>query len=256
MKLYYREIAGIGNPILVLHGLFGSSKNWITNGKELSSLGHVYLLDLRNHGDSPHSSSHKLIDMVDDLKEFLELHSISNPVLLGHSMGGLVSMLFALLYPQLVYKLIVVDIAPKSYKLNYKQEFAALKMDVSHYKSREEIDRDMEKILPDSFIRKFLQMNLERLESGGYRWKLNVQGLENSRSALEWNVPENAQFSNEVLFVFGENSDYVSDLDTGLIYKFFPNSHIKFIPNAGHYLHYTHSSEFLSHVKEFLLHKT
>ncbi len=253
MKLHYREIAGIGNPILILHGLFGSSKNWITNGRELSNFGPVYLLDLRNHGDSPHSPSHKLHDMVDDLREFLDSHSISNPVLLGHSMGGLVSMLFALLHPSLVYKLIVVDIAPKSYELKYHEEFAALKMDVSQYQSREEIDKDMEKILPDGFIRKFLQMNLERLENGGYRWKLNVEGIENSQNAFEWNLPDSARFLNESLFIFGENSEYVSHLDLELIRRLFPHSHVKFIPNAGHYLHYTHSSEFLRHVKEFLL---
>jgi esterase len=252
MKLHYREIAGIGPPILILHGLFGSSKNWITNGKELSSYGPVYLLDLRNHGDSPHSPDHFLKDMVEDVKEFIDEHSLGSPVLLGHSMGGLVAMLFAHFYPQIPSKLVVVDIAPRSYELKYHQEFAALKLDAQNYTSRQDIDKDMTLVLENSFIRQFLQMNLERLPQGGYRWKLNVDGIFHSREAFRWEVETSSQYVGESLFVFGEKSEYIQESDLSLIRTYFPHSHIRYVPDAGHYLHYTHASEFLRHVKEFL----
>jgi pimeloyl-ACP methyl ester carboxylesterase len=251
MKLHYREIPGIGNPILILHGLFGSSKNWMTTGKELSSIGPVYLLDLRNHGDSPHSPEHHLKDMVEDVLEFIEFHDLSSPILLGHSMGGLVCMLFTHFYPTLVYKLIVVDIAPRSYELNYHREFAALRVDPSKFKNRDEIDLEMAKHLPDSFIRKFLQMNLERKEEGGYRWKLNVDAIEKSKQGFQFQIPSTSQFFGESLFIFGEKSEYIQTTDIQLIRNYFPHSHIRYIPEAGHYLHYTHASEFLRHVKEF-----
>lgn len=252
MKLHYREIPGIGTPILILHGLFGSSKNWVTNGKELSSFGPVYLLDLRNHGESPHAPDHFLKDMVEDVLEFIEFHDLGSPVLLGHSMGGLVAMLLSHFYPSVPSRLVVVDIAPRTYELNYQKEFAALRIDPSTYKTREDIDREMAVHLPDSFIRQFLQMNLERQDSGGYKWKLNVEGIAASREAFHLEIPSLSRYLGESLFVFGEKSEYIGSTDIPLIRDYFPHSHIRYIPEAGHYLHYTHASEFLRHVKEFL----
>ncbi|HMZ64584.1 MAG TPA: alpha/beta fold hydrolase, partial [Leptospiraceae bacterium] len=172
MKLFFREFTGNGRPLIIIHGLFGSSKNWITNAKELSKLAHVYTIDVRNHGDSPHTNTHTIQDLVSDLKEFIEANNIDKPILLGHSMGGLNSLLFALTYPDLIHSLIVVDIVPKSYPIKYEKEFQALTMDVSNYESRQALDEDMREKLPDTFIRQFLQMNLEKTETG-YRWKLN-----------------------------------------------------------------------------------
>ncbi|EMY25231.1 alpha/beta hydrolase family protein [Leptospira interrogans serovar Australis str. 200703203] len=168
-------------PIIVLHGLFGSSKNWLSVGDFLSQYADVYLLDLRNHGDSPHSSEHSIASMVEDIEVWVTKQKLEKPVILGHSMGGLVSMGFALKNPNILSLLFIEDIAPRNYPFHYESELLCLRTDVSSFKSRQEIDSALTKILPNAFIRNFLEMNLERLENnGGYRWKLNVEGVANS----------------------------------------------------------------------------
>ncbi|MCE9499323.1 MAG: alpha/beta fold hydrolase [Leptospira sp.] len=251
MKLFFRKIEGNGRPIVVLHGLFGSSKNWLSVGKVLSQFGPVYLLDARNHGESPHSETHTLNDMALDLKEFIADHLTEKPVILGHSMGGLTTIYFSLLNPGIPAAIVIVDVAPKKYEMNYTQEFDALQIDVSGYNSRQEIDRDMTVILPDTFIRQFLQMNLEKTGTG-YKWKLNVEALKNSSRALAPELEDEMKFLAKALFIIGENAGYVSGQDKVLITKHFPNAEIITIKNADHYLQYTHFEEFIKITSDFL----
>lgn len=248
MKLNFREYGTSGRPVIILHGLFGSSKNWATIAKELSPTNQVYCLDLRNHGDSPHALSHNLRDMADDVYEFIVDNSISNPILIGHSMGGLVTILFSFLHPNKIYFPIIVDIAPMNYPLDYEKEFSCLKMDVSGYSSRESIDSDMMEILPDHFIRQFLQMNLERTENG-YRWKVNVPVLEKSRDAFELKLGDGEFYSGKAIFILGSESDYMKRENYPIIKKYFPESEIEIIKGAGHYLHHTHQKEFIKILK-------
>ncbi|MCB1143773.1 MAG: alpha/beta fold hydrolase [Leptospiraceae bacterium] len=250
MKLFFRKVGEKGKPIVILHGLFGSSKNWISNAKILSETRTVYSLDLRNHGDSPHSDSHTLEDLVNDLKEFIEENLDEKPDLIGHSMGGMTTTLLALHYPELFDKFVCVDIAPRTYPLRFEEQFKALSMDVSEMKSREEIDKKMSEILPDPFLRNFLQMNLERNETG-YRWKINTDVLHKSRKSLEFpgNLPP---YTGICLFVLGEISEYIHKEDSEVIKSKFPGAELKWISGAGHYLHYTHSKEFLKIVSDFL----
>ncbi len=250
MKLFFRDLGGFGKPLVVMHGLFGSSKNWISNGKALTSIRRVFLLDLRNHGDSPHSNSHTLNDMVEDLNEFVD--SLSEiPDIMGHSMGGMVSTMFSLKYPNKLEKLIAIDIAPRTYPVRFGLEFEALELDVSGFLSREEIDKKMASILPDPFIRQFLQMNLEKSETG-YRWKLNVKALKEGRSALTFNSEFLPPFLGRSLFIMGGRSEYIVPDDHRVIQNLFPNSKIYTIPEAGHYLHYLNAEEFLEQARLFL----
>ncbi len=251
MKLFFRKVEGSGNPIIILHGLFGSSKNWLTNAKKISDYGTIYLPDARNHGDSPHTETHDLQGMVDDLKELILAEGISKPTIIGHSMGGLVAGLFSIQNPDLIEKLIVIDIAPRSYEIHYKQEFDALNMDVSKYNSRQDIDQDMERILPDPFIRQFLQMNLEKVEEG-YRWKLNVKGIQNSRKALNFELSDNEKFQGKTMFILGEKSEYIREDDLAKIKMHFPNAKIEKVKDGDHYLHYKKQEEFLKVVTGFL----
>jgi pimeloyl-ACP methyl ester carboxylesterase len=252
MKLFYREFPGHGRPLIIIHGLFGSSKNWITNAKELSKVAHVYAIDVRNHGESIHTNTHSIQDLIIDLREFILEHNLQSPILLGHSMGGLNALLFALTYPEMIHSLIVVDIAPRSYAVKYTEEFRALTMDVSHSESRQAIDKEMKEILPDSFIRQFLQMNLEKTETG-YRWKLNVNTLKSARDALVLNLTDTMIFAKQAFFILGENSEYVRQpQDQVLMRKHFPNARIEIIKDAGHFLYYTHSNEFLQLVFDFI----
>ena len=225
--------------MIILHGLFGSSKNWVNIAKELSKILNVYTLDLRNHGDSPHIDSHTLKDMIQDLKEFLEDRGIESVILLGHSMGGLVAMGFSLEYPEQVKKLIVVDIAPKAYPPHHQKEFAVLKTDVSRFSTRQEIDEYFSQIHPDPAIRQFLMMNLQRTESG-YRWKIHVSAL------------EKIEYLKDTLFIRALDSFYIQPEDKTIIKKYFPNAKIVEL-KGNHWIHYSNQKEFLQVLKEYIL---
>ena len=114
MKLFHRKY-GEGQPLIILHGLFGISDNWVTIGRRLADKFEVYILDQRNHGQSPHSDVFNYYAMVEDLYEFIENHQLFNPIIIGHSMGGKVAMNFALEHPSKVSKLIIVDMSVRKY---------------------------------------------------------------------------------------------------------------------------------------------
>ncbi len=118
MKLYYR-FSGQGEPLIILHGLFGSSDNWYSLAKVFAEHFSVYLVDQRNHGQSPHSDEMNYGLLTEDLKDFITEHSIVRPIIMGHSMGGKTAMNFALKYPDQLSKLIVVDIVPKYYPVHH-----------------------------------------------------------------------------------------------------------------------------------------
>ncbi|ASV05918.1 alpha/beta fold hydrolase [Leptospira interrogans] len=233
-------------PIIVLHGLFGSSKNWLSVGDFLSQYADVYLLDLRNHGDSPHSSEHSIASMVEDIEVWVTKQKLEKPVILGHSMGGLVSMGFALKNPNILSLLFIEDIAPRNYPFHYESELLCLRTDVSSFKSRQEIDSALTKILPNAFIRNFLEMNLERLENGGYRWKLNVEGVANSPRLFQdfFDKYTNYPYTGRTYFITGGVSEYFHKEDIEIVRNFFPNSKFYLIPGGDHYIHFTKSFEF------------
>lgn len=234
--------------IIILHGLFGSSKNWVTVAKALSEFGSVYTIDQRNHGDSPHSSEHSIQLMSEDLEEFFSDLQIKNPILLGHSMGGLVAMYFDFTHQGVLKALVVQDIAPRSYPFAYDNEIQSMLFSLDGFNSRTAIDQEMAKYLPDTFIRQFLQMSLDRLDTGEYRWKLNVAGLNQARRVFDHPFPEKI-FSNTVtLFLLGGASEYITEKDKLLIQETFSHLTMVSIPGGGHYIHYTHQKEYLENL--------
>ncbi|EMK08102.1 MULTISPECIES: alpha/beta fold hydrolase [Leptospira] len=240
---FFSPICG---PIIILHGLFGSSKNWLSVGDFLSQYTDVYLLDLRNHGDSPHSSEHSISSMVEDMEVWIIKQKLEKPVVLGHSMGGLVSMGFALKNPNILSFLFIEDITPKNYPFHYESELLCLRTDVSGFRSRQEIDSALTKILPNAFIRNFLEMNLERLENGGYRWKLNVEGIANSPRLFQdfFDNYTNHPYMGKTYFITGGASEYFHKEDIEIALNFFPNSKFYLIPGGDHYIHFTKAPEF------------
>lgn len=256
-SLFFRSFPEIRDPgkkaIVVLHGLFGSSKNWVSISKALSAHFQVFALDLRNHGDSFHLAEHSIPAMADDLLRFLDEQKIQDPILLGHSMGGLVSMYFALQNPNRVTKLLIEDIAPKSYPFDYQSEVEALSINVSLCQTRSEVDTLMQEYVKDPFLRQFLQMNLERKEEGGYFWKLNVPALQNGDRMFESHFKKDTTSELPACFVLGGDSSYVREDDKDTILSFFPKAIIQTIPGGGHFIHYTHASQFLQIAQEFLL---
>lgn len=238
MKLHFREM-GEGSPLLILHGLFGLSDNWQTLAKYLSQKYKIYLIDLRNHGRSPHSPDFNYTVMAADILEFMITHNLPEAAIIGHSMGGKVAMHFALQHPEKVTKLIVVDIAPKSYPPHHQEILAALNaLDLKAVKSRAEVDETLAKYIPEPDVRLFLSKNLYRQEDNSFAWRMNLPVIEQHIEEVGKETSAEIPFRKPTLFIRGGNSRYIKmENDTELILKLFPLAKIESIPNAGHWVH-------------------
>ncbi len=266
MKLFYKKF-GFGMPIVILHGLYGSSDNWISIAKALASSFEVYLVDLRNHGNSPHDNIHNYEVMRDDLLEFLDDANLKKAILAGHSMGGKAVMCFAQHNPHRAERIIVIDIAPKSYKDLYRKEalshydiLRAMKnANLSSVSSRKDVGHALSETIKNSRIRSFLMKNLRKEEGGGYYWNLNldvlIRELDNIMDGINKNCFDPLFPINGLpaLFIRGDRSPYVLDSDMDFIYKIFPSAKLKTISDAGHWLHAEQPGAFIEAVKEFSL---
>ncbi len=266
MKLFFRE-TGEGPPLVILHGLYGSSDNWMNVAGSLSGHFRVCVLDLRNHGRSPHSDKHTYEAMMDDLTEFFNDNNIGKATILGHSMGGKLAVCFAGHYPELVQQLIVVDIAPVSYNRTEKQKegkafhasaLNAMKsINPDSLSSRPEADKLLSKTVRNKRIRQFLLKNLTRKEDKSFSWKLNLDVLIREQDNIMDGINDNCPgfplpaTGFPVLFIRGEKSLYVSDEDIPAIRKIFPQAEISTIQGAGHWLHAEKSVEFVREVLRF-----
>ena len=237
MDLSFRALGGEGGPIVILHGLFGSSQNWVGTGRKLSSLGTVYALDLRNHGESPHAPSHTLADCVQDLHDWAGLRGLSQLRLIGHSMGGLVAMAFAIVHPDLATGVATIDIAPRPYPPEHGEELTALKTDIGACRTRAEVDQLLLPLVPDIRTRQFLLTNAVR-EGDGFKWRLNVGVLEKSTLSSDWERVTGT-FEKEALLVAGGKSEYVRAEDHAVMRRFFPRARIETLAGADHWPHIT-----------------
>ena len=253
MKLNYKFF-GEGFPIIILHGLFGMLDNWQTIAKKLADNYLVYIIDLRNHGKSPHHTDFDYEIMAEDLQVFLEDNWIYEAYVLGHSMGGKTAMQFALSYPDLVKKLIVVDIAPKKYKAGHQAIFEALlSLDLSKITSRKEAATHLQNKIPDVGTQQFLLKNLGRSKDGTYEWKMNLPVIHKNYSKILENIvrPEQA-YDKPTLFIKGGASNYILEEDLPAIQDFFPAAKLETIPKAGHWVHAAAPTELLDLVNGFL----
>jgi esterase len=253
MQLAYRQL-GQGRPLLILHGLYGSGRTWNAIGKQLSTDYSVYLPDLRNHGDSPWDSDHSYAAMAQDIAEFMQTHALEAPILVGHSMGGKVAMELALTpHTPPLGGLVVVDIAPRAYRSRYHHGIleALCAMHPETLDSRAEADAELEADIPDTLVRQFLITNLVRREEGGFRWKINVQGLYQDLDAILGPVRAGS-YPHPALFMRGANSDYVRAEDLPPLYAQFPQAQLVSIPDAGHWVHADQPAVFISQLRQFL----
>ncbi len=251
MQLYHRE-SGEGKPLVILHGLFGSSDNWLSIGKVLSEHYKVYLVDQRNHGQSTHSDEFSYPVMANDLLEFIQQHNISDPHILGHSMGGKTAMQFAVNHTDLWDRLIVVDIGPKAYPVHHRTILdGLLSIDLGVVSSRSEADKQLAEYVPEIGVRQFLLKNLARNEAG-FRWKINLEAINRHIETIGDGLEEKQAIQKDVLFIRGSRSDYIKDEDMGFIKTIFPNANLKTVENAGHWVHAEKPEELLKLVIEFL----
>ena len=254
MELAFRKY-GEGKPLLILHGLFGQSDNWTTLARQFSEQGYsVYTIDQRNHGLSPHSEIWTYEAMADDLKEFIELHRLEKPILIGHSMGGKTAMFFALKYPEVLKKLIVSDISPRRYEPHHQEVLKGLKaVDFSKIQTRKEAETIMMNFIPDFGTRQFLLKNIywEDSESNRMNWRFNLKVIERDYEEVGKEVPEGVA-NVEALFIRGSKSDYILESDRPEIQLRFPNSHIDTIADAGHWIHAEKPKAFFDCVMNFI----
>lgn len=253
LELNYKEYGEGDKNLIILHGFLGSLDNWHTLATEWGKAGlHVYALDQRNHGKSPHTSEHTIQLMVDDINDFMFRHNITEAVILGHSMGGKVAMLFALQYPMLCTKLIVADMAPRAYKPGHDDVFDAIfQVDLGKIETRKEAEEAMKKYLGDNGTRQFILKNLERAEEGKYEWKFNLRTLFQDYAEITKAITSKFTFDKPTLFLKGGLSLYIRDVDEAEIKTLFPESTIQTIENAGHWLHADKPKEFSDAVLSF-----
>ena len=253
MELNYKELGEGSKSLIILHGLFGSSDNWLTIGRKLSEEYKVYIVDQRNHGDSPHSDEHSYKAMAQDLADFIKQHKIENPHIMGHSMGGKTAMHFAVTHPDLFDKLIVVDIAPKAYPVHHDQILEGLKsIDLDAVKTRSDADKQLSEYVPELGVRQFLLKNLNRDAKKQYSWKINLDVLDKNIEQISEGLEKRLATEKPVLFVGGKNSYYIKEGDYITINNFFPNAKIEMVEGAGHWIHAEKPEEFLSIIEDFL----
>ncbi len=261
MRLHFKSL-GQGRPLVMLHGLFGSADNWLGVAPKLAQQFHLFLLDLRNHGDSSHSQEMNYPALAADLAEFFDAQELESANLLGHSLGGKVAMQFAFDFPARVEKLVVVDIAPRAYPHEHDTIFGALlALDLRKFHNRKEAEDALAPAIPDLTLRRFLLKNLKSISSSS-------SSSFSSSYSLEWRIPLNAIFENypklcravtakepfpkPTLFLRGGQSPYITEADAPLIHQLFPGAKIETIPPARHWVHADAPGEFVRLVSEFL----
>lgn len=241
---HYPSSAPQATPLIIIPGLFGSTSNWRSVAKSLSEQHEVSVIDQRNHGQSPHADSQSYFDMADDLLRFMDFQGIHDAIICGHSMGGKCAMVFSLLYPERVQKLIVLDIAPVAYSHSHAPFLQALtKIDLAHLQSRREADRALQPVIQDNATRLFLLQNLVG-RPGAYQWRINLQVLHDEMPLLvgfpaqqlaERGVPLPSKLPSA--FIYGAESDYLTDQYRSTVERYFAQPSYQAIDKAGHWLH-------------------
>jgi esterase len=245
---------GNGSPVLVLHGLFGSGRNWASVCQKLAASHRVFALDLRNHGASGWSDEMSYAALAKDVAALVRARDLGRVALVGHSMGGKVAMVLALTRPELVARIVVVDVAPATYEpvlLSYVQAMRAI--DLAGVRRRSDAEAGLESTVPDPAERGFLLQNLV-LDRDGARWRINLPALEQALPAISSfpELPASARYDGPALFVAGERSNYVRPEHEVAIRCLFPRAEIVRIAGAGHWVHAEQPKAFLETVAPFL----
>jgi esterase len=248
MKLFFRKYGSVP-PLVILHGLYGSSDNWVSIAGRLSSYFTVILPDLRNHGQSPHSPIHTYEEMANDLVELLTALEIDRFILAGHSMGGKAAMSFAIRWPERLNGLVVIDISPfgspdthNPFFIEHKEILESiLSVNPESVTPRNEIERMLSEHIHSERTRGFIMKNLKRRPEGNFEWKLNAPALLSNLPGITDGIVREgagqAVTGFPVLFIRGGNSDYLNPDAVKDIVKIFPAAELITIPGAGHWIH-------------------
>jgi pimeloyl-ACP methyl ester carboxylesterase len=265
MKLFYRKY-GAGPPLIILHGLYGSSDNWVTIAKRLSEIYTVYLPDQRNHGQSPHDTIHDYDSMRDDLFELADDLKLKKFFLAGHSMGGKTAISFAIKWPELLNGLLIADISPFTNENFKKSVFnrhlnilqTILSIDLSQISDRQDAEAIISERIHEEKVRGFILKNLTRNSGNKFTWKINALSLMNNLEEIMEGIDQRSVLNQQitgfpVIFLKGGESDYISSADFRNIQTVFPASEIITIPGAGHWIHSDSPDEVVKNLKNLIL---
>jgi len=254
MQLHYKEI-GSGHPLIILHGLFGMSDNFVSIASELGRNYRVFIVDQRNHGRSGHSQVFNYEAMSDDLMEFMHDHQLDSAHLLGHSMGGKTAMQFAFDQPEKVDKLIVADISPAV--RNSSDQHKGLinimqNLDLSSFEKRVEVAQALEDKIPNFRLRQFLLKNIYWKDKASLGWRINLEVLNDRLHEVFREIKPGTTYHKPTLFMRGELSDYIQEKDMELIRSMFSNAEFVTIKGGTHWLHADNPDDFVLAVRNFL----
>ncbi|MBX7093564.1 MAG: alpha/beta fold hydrolase [Flavobacteriales bacterium] len=251
MKLHFKSF-GEGKPVIILHGLFGSSDNWQTLAKVIAEKYKVYLVDQRNHGHSSHVPEMDYGVMCDDLFELIQDEQLDQVGIIGHSMGGKTAMYFAQEHPELIRDLIVVDMGTKKYPPHHQVIFdALLGIDLDKVTMRKQVEEHLRLTIHDNGVIQFLLKNLYWSEKEKLDWRFNLHVLYREIDRILDAVPP-GRIDVRTLFIRGEKSNYILNTDFPSLGEQFPGCEIKTIMGAGHWVHAEAPKEFLHEVMSFL----
>jgi len=248
-EILFSRIEGAGRPLLILHGYMGMSDNWKTLSGRFSKDGfQVHSLDLRNHGRSFHSDDFSYQLMIEDILNYCEFHNLKKINLIGHSMGGKLAMFFAVTHPELVEKLIVVDVSPKEYPKEHHGILNVLKalntVDFSIQKERNEVENVIGQYITDFGMVQFLMKLVYRKSPDRLAFRINLKSLTENYDNINVELPKTSQYNKKVLFLKGEYSDYIQESDISDILKIFPKVELKTVSKSWHWVHVDNPNDF------------
>lgn len=243
-------------PILILHGLLGSKENWHTQAEKLAQHDHhVFTIDLRNHGQSPHLSGMSYQDMAKDVFDLADHLGIAQFKLIGHSMGGKVAMRMAFLQAHRVERLVVVDIAPKKYPLHHQSILAGMMHFPMHkLQDRQQANEWLKKVVADDFHRAFLLKNLRKdYDTKQYYWQCHLSEIARQYLKIaDFPIQADYHYNGKTCFIRGGNSDYIQTDDLPTIDKLFIDNEVITIPHAAHTPHMEQAERFFDAMSSFM----
>lgn len=254
------RISGEGDPLILLHGLFGSLENLGGIARRLEDGWQIHALDQRNHGSSPHTDAMDYPAMAADVIAYMDAQGFEQAALLGHSMGGKVAMQVALSYPERVKAIIVADIAPVTYQAGHDAVLDGMKsLDLKAITTRQEADTQLAEFVDIPGVRQFLLKNLERIPAGQltdpdqiFRWRLNLPVIEACYQKLAAAPEGEGPYEGPVLFIKGADSAYIQQKHQDTIRQLFPAAEVEIIEGTGHWLHAEKADAFAMLCRNFL----
>jgi esterase len=254
LELAFEQFGAAGLPVVVLHGLLGSARNWTSIAKQLAPTHRVRTVDLRNHGRSPWAETMSFDEMAGDVAALIDRHDLGPAAVIGHSLGGKVAMRLALLHAELVERLVIVDVAPVAYAHTFGPFVEAMQqIDLATVHRRVDADLQLEQTIGDAVVRNFLLQNLIKTDAG-FVWQVNLPALASNMSELLGfpDAGEPVAYAGPTLFVAGGRSRYIKDEHRPLIARLFPHVEHAVIAGAGHWAHAERPTEFLAEIRRFL----